>query len=886
MPKQPVEQSLSTNLPVLSEKDATRKQLNHFRYSVTFLALVASVASLALASYVLFVGTQIKSLRQTDILSLTALDAASALRRITVDSPSFGAVGLCDLDSEENRDTLNNFYLRNVSTKLPTGIAILGINHLYANLRNSALIADQIHHPLILGWLKEDFVEAANLKSSLVIKLHQARNSIYENIYKTLTKSIGERDSSLVSLHVNLGVLKNSSMSSQIKASAAVSRDYVNKDGLYKSDINMPVPNLAPISFVGLEGKNMLIDPTQFVACPLTRGQVSDVPAPSAVLIEAVYQKKQKGKENIIVKKTACVALGGKQSQTPSSALLIAFPHGMPDLFHSINEIIFYKNWQNRSAWRQATNGEVPGPGSLKVMGGGKLSSLTPGDALALIIYHWIRILPTDIDVQKSQELLTFKFTDLKQKENPAAEAVAKATDGTKVRAHNLLDTESPPINSCLAKDGAGRALAALDKAIPGGRGQWSISQIFGESASGPDVNPQPVPPSALPLFVDASGNCNLVGCNGFQEPLIKDFFGAVYETNLSSLESLSTAQLLQARYLTEQRQIQQQMAIEREELNSIEHRLKFLGEEIYSANPRVAIENARQSELLRKRFILMKSTIARGEQSLTRLGRLIELSEVAIENGRNVADATYELTAHLFTMCKEGLSRLALPGEHYLVGKKIIFTPMTKVLADTDLADAADVRRGQEGQPKEISPWLKKNLTILKELELGLAQSDPTYNAMLCRLMSIEKSKVPMRFMQPLTVVFSSDSLLASSSIRPHAYANYPFVNSGIPNGQLFYYCQQAVKTGAHPGVYWSALARDVIAVKDRNIAGLPLLANEKNWCNQKGEANGLCPGLACEFQLRTPLPELESVSLGSFIRNSSRHLVPQLPPVPAEML
>jgi hypothetical protein len=889
MQEQQADRSEITKVTPVSENSATRKHLNHFRYSVTFLALVASVASLALAGYVLFVGNQINNLRQTDMLSIAALNAASTLRRITVESPSFGAVGLCDLDAEDNRGSLNNPYFRSSDAKLLAGVEIMGINHLYATLRNSALIADRINHPLIKTWVAEDFIEVSNLKSSLVSKTYQARSSIYENIYKTLTKSIIERDTSLVSLHINFGGLIDSLGSSQIKAPSSTNPDYVDKDGRYKSGIAIPVPNFAPITFIGLAGKIMLVSPTQFIARPIAPGQFAGASAPSAVLIEAVYRTKQKGRESTLVKKTACAALGGKQSSTSSSALLVSFPQGMPELFHSINEIMFYKKWQGESAWRQAINGDVPGSGSLRALNDGKLSRLTPGDAMALLVYHWFRLLPTDIELQKCEEMLSFNLTDLKLKDGASVGSSTKVIDSIKARAHNLPDVESPPINSCLAKDSIGRTAALLDKAIPGGRGQWSISQLFSKIEVAPAINPQPVPPSALPLFVDASGNCNLVGCSGFQESLIKDFFSAVYETNLSSFESLSTAQLLLAKYNSEQRQIQQQMAIEREELSSIEHRLKLLGEETASATPlkiSVALENERQSELLKGRFKLMKMAIMQAQQSLTRLNRLIELSLIAIENAGKAANATYELTAHLFTMCKEGLSRLASPQEHYLIGKKFLFTPVARAVCDSDFTDAAKVRHGEEDLLKNISPWLKKNLTVLKELELGLAQSDPTYNAMIRRVMSIDKVKTAKSCMQPETIVFYSDSLITGNSFCPHAYPNYPFFNSVIPNGQLFYYCQQAVKTGANPSVSWSALARDVVGFRSRGVSGMPLKANDKNWCNQKGDFAGLCPGLACEFQLRTPIPELDNISLGSYIRNSSKHLVPQLPPVPAEML
>ncbi len=892
MQELPTDQSQSTNLTAVSENSRTRRNLHQFRYSVTFLALVASAASLALTAYVLFVGNKINNLRQTDTLSLAALNAASTLRRITVESPSFGPVGLCDLDSEENTSTLNNLYSHNGGARLAAGSPVTGINHLYGSLRVSALLADKVHHPIITAHIAEDFNQLEKLESALLIRIYQTREAIYQNAYKTLTKSAAERDTSLISLQISLGGLKESLGDSQVKAPLLTSPIYVNSDGQYKSGIAVPVPNLKPITFHSLASKVVLVDPSQFLACPLVPAQPNDATklyAPSAVLIEAIYEIKQKGKVITTVKKAACAALGCKQTPASPTALLVTFPHGMPDLFHSLNDIMFYKKWQRQSAWRQAISGDVPGSGSLVPVVDAKLPMMTPGDAMALIIYHWFRQLPTDVDLQKCQNLLSYNLSDLKPVQDAAADSSLTPLDMTKMHAHSLPDMESLPINSCLAKDSSGRASALLDKAIPGGKGQWSISQIFNKANSDSTVNPQPVPPSALPLFVDERGNCNLVGCDGFEESLIREFFNALYETNLSSFESLSTAQLLMGKFSSEKQQVQQKMAIEREELNSMEHRLKLLGEEVFSpesSKNSQLDEKVRQSELLKGQFRSMKTTIAQAEQSLARLNRLIELSSIAIENSTRTANATYELTAHLFSMCKDGFSRLSSLGNHYVIGKKFLFTPVTRAVCESDFIDAAKVWYGQAGKIGNISPWLNKNLTVLKELELGLAQTDPTYKAMVCKLMSIQKLKSSLRSMQPLTIVFNSDSLVTGSSCRPYIYPNYPFVNSVIPSGQLFYYCQQAVQTGANPSVSWSVLVRDVVAFKFKGVSGLPLKATEADWCKQKGQAAGVCPGLACEFQVRTPLPELDGLSLGSYIRNSSKHLVPQLPPVPAEML
>lgn len=887
-----IDLSESTTVRAVSESSRTHKNLNQFSYSVTFLSLVAMAAGLVLAGYVLFVGNRINSSRQIDRLSIAALDAVSTLKRVTVESPSFGDIGLCDLESEDSKDASDRLYSQNGNAKSALAFPVMGINHLHAQLRLLALLAEKIRHPLISAHLTEDFNEAAKLESALLTKVYQTKRTIYENAYKTLTKSRTERAVRLESLQISFGCLKEPLGDSQIKAPPSTDSVYVNKEGQYRAGIVIPSSSFPPITFNWLASRTVLVDPAQFIAYPLACGHKNPtavLSAPSAVLIEAVYQIKHKGKELQKIKKAACAALGCKQTPTSPEALLVTFPQGMPEVFHSLNEIMFYKHWNKESIWCRAANGDVPGSGSLTSLMDAKLPAMTPGDAMALIIYHWFKLVPTDIDLRRCQDLLSCNLIDLKRFQDTLAASSLDISDATGSNGRGgLKDMESPLVNSCLLRDSSGRAAALLDKATPGGRGQWAISQIFNKTDCTSTINPAPVPPSALPLFVDATGNCNLVGCVGFEEPLIEQFFNSVYETNLCSFETLSTAQLLREKFYAELQQTQQKMVIAREELNSIEHRLRALNDKATLAptaqRGQLAVQ-IRQSELFTERSNLNQG-LTQAEHGLARLNHLIQLSSIAIENATKTADETYELTAHLFSMCREGLIKLPSSKEHYVIGKKFLFTPLSTAVSELDFIEADRARHGPEARLAKISPWFKKDLALMKELDLGLAQNDPIYKAMLGKVMSIQNLENSQRSMQPVTFVFNSHSLVHGNSSSPATYSDYPFVNTVIPSGQLFYYCQQAVTTGANPKVSWSVLARDVVAFKLKGVSGQPIKANDLNWCHQRGEAGAVCPGLACEFQLRAPLPQLDSVSLGSYIRNRAHHLVPQLPPVPAEML
>jgi hypothetical protein len=892
MQELPDNENTTISLVTALEIKTPKKKFHRFRHSVTFLALVAAAASIALASYIVFVGKSIINSRQTDTLATAALNAASTLTKITVESPCFGHVGLCDLNAEDNGASMANLSLNTDNHILTSTVPVMSINRLYGTLRLSALIADKIRHPFMVSLLARDLMQANRLQKALLLKIYQTKQSIYLNTLESLKRALIERDTTLADLQISLGFSTESFGSSQINAPPSTNSAYVTKDGRYKAGMAIPVPNFEPIIFSTLGDKTKLVKPLHFIALVPTEEQLrgqGEFPAPTAVQIEAIYKIARHKEAPKWVKKTACVALGFKQSQPPSAALLLTFPHGMPNLFHNIHDLMFFKKWQNQNRWRQATGGDVPGSGSLLAAVSEQLPIMSPGNVMVMLIYHWFKLLPTDVDPQRCASLLSCNFTESKTLPSQGADSLKKQTATSPTRTYASSQTESPPINSYLAKDSNERVDELLDRATPGSRGQWSISQIFKKTEPAASVDLQPTPPSALPLFVDEAGNCNLVGCHGFQEDLIRQFFTSVYETNLFAFESLSIAQLLRARYCREQEQIRREIAIEREELNSIEHRLKLSGDTIISSAKLSTDDeksNARQMELLHRQSGLIKIKLNNGEQSVKQLDRLIDLTLIACENANRVADATYELTAHLFTMSKDGLSQLNLPEKHYIVGKKFFFDPVDRPVSESDFIEAASVRHGQEAKLKNLSPWLIKNMSVLKDLDSALAQSEPSFKEMIGKSMSTKNINEAAGAMLPTTIVFNSDCLLPGRLIKPYACQSYPFANSGIPNGQLFYYCQNALETGNNPHVLWSVLARDVVAVKGRNIFGHPLRANETDWCNQKGQLSGMCPGLACEFQVRSPLPDLSNFAIGSYIRNSSEHLVPQVPPVPAETI
>jgi hypothetical protein len=140
--------------------------------------------------------------------------------------------------------------------------------------------------------------------------------------------------------------------------------------------------------------------------------------------------------------------------------------------------------------------------------------------------------------------------------------------------------------------------------------------------------------------------------------------------------------------------------------------------------------------------------------------------------------------------------------------------------------------------------------------------------------------------------VVLDSRSITKTATDQPvcHAYRQYAFSNISIPSGQLLYYCQNATQSGDATKVSWSMILRDLVASRstasDISSTGNPIASQEREWCAEPG--HGPCPGLACELQVRCPLPVLTTFGgEDSYLKDPSRMTeIPQIPPVPADML
>jgi len=112
---------------------------------------------------------------------------------------------------------------------------------------------------------------------------------------------------------------------------------------------------------------------------------------------------------------------------------------------------------------------------------------------------------------------------------------------------------------------------------------------------------------------------------------------------------------------------------------------------------------------------------------------------------------------------------------------------------------------------------------------------------------------------------------------------SDYPFAGLALPQGHAFFYSRAATTTGDNRDVEWSAVIRDAVFQRDRQL----LHSLDAHWGNRTTPPIDESPGLALEFQLRRPLPRLEDMPDGANITDPAYHRqVPQIPPMPGEMM
>jgi hypothetical protein len=793
--------------------------------------------------------------KQADAVDNAALLAAHELSQVTVDHSSFGQVGLCDLPADRFS---------------PTGVRqgrVISLGSLYETLRIDSEIAKKLGQKSMLSMAEHDTSLAHKVETELAQRLRQAvevdtaptsvpqstgsnseqDNTVYRDVYRAISSDREAQAATSVELKIYLGRGTN------------------------------------PI-FTREETR--LVSTADFV-------RTDSGAAPYLVLVEAHYEGHAKGSSQPQrYVKRACALIGAPTVEAPPSAFIINFPQGIPPQFASAHDILFNKQWTSKGDWQQAVGSRVPGKGSLAPPLDPVMPSMQPGDAMAVGLYHWLRSAGSAIDPDLAVELIHSKW-DLNSLSNTADRKDLDMTDSA--------EQTSTIVNSCLARDTGAREYSIMNQTGPSSVGQIALSRAFAvfDQSTQPNAGPA-YPPTALPLFVDAQGKCNLAGRKGFNTALIKSFLYDIHDTNIAATTSLAMAKQFLNQSSNALSQTEQRIIIERQELASVTSRLARMTDEASKRRKPVSDSGAEADDpkrimiLAQDRTEALRAQIANDEQQRANLRDTHNRATQAIYNATKAASATYELCEHAFKSCRDGIYQIDTAHRAYLIGKKFVFVAHNEPLCENDFFAAtqdaaANKNKSEDEEPK--SPWFSRNMEIMAPVDAFIGNHAEDAKAEGKSLKALLQEKPVEQIFHQGMIVLDSRSITRTATTTPacHGYKQYAFSNIAIPSGQLLYYCQNAIESGDSPKVSWSMLLRDLVATRsnasDIGATGNPIPSEERSWCNES--EHGPCPGLACELQLRCPLPVLNDFSEDTYLKEPGINTqVPQIPPVPADML
>ena len=386
------------------------------------------------------------------------------------------------------------------------------------------------------------------------------------------------------------------------------------------------------------------------------------------MLIEAEYERHGKADQREKLP-SACALISAPDVEPPPSAFAITFPYGIPPQFRSAHDILTYKNWNSNGDWQQAVGSDVPGKGSLAPPLGAVMPSMSPGDAIAAALYHWLKSAGPSVEAERAVQLISSVWN------------IDQLRTGARHDEIESLDLwQQQQVNSCLARDTGSREYSIMNQTAPGTTGQAGLSRAFSIfDQVNAAANHNNFPPSALPLVVDENGRCNLSGRKGFDQKLVKDFLLALHDTNIAAIASRAVAKQVVDATTASLFQLEQKIIIEKQELSSISSRMLLFRDNKQTA-PKGAEEKTRERsvDLAQQRIATLNSIIAADEGQKVRYQHVNRLASLANAIGTKVADSTFELGSHAFDLCKDGIYRVDSPAKGFLIGKKYLFNPST----------------------------------------------------------------------------------------------------------------------------------------------------------------------------------------------------------------
>ncbi|HEY9793051.1 MAG TPA: hypothetical protein V6D22_21795 [Candidatus Obscuribacterales bacterium] len=724
--------------------------------------------------------------------------------------------------------------------EVPGRVGTISLNSLYGTLRLDHLIARQLNLPYVDRLVSEDVQRVRGIEHKLRQALSHAavttfdeanssrRDSLYEMVQDMLAR--GQNGNNLIALRIKLGTTAPCLFTSLVPYAGDAGGPRA-ANGQYKAGAVIEIGDNQWAQLYQQATEPRLCDEHYF---QMTTSQVT----PSMVLIEAVYNSGGAG-DSVGVTRTlsACAVVGSPPAASPDTVFMVSFPQGDPDKFHSLLSVLKCDAAVS-GEWQRAVQESVPGKGYLEAC---ELADMTPSMAAQQCFYHWLRSQATQPSVSQVVAAANYVWSEVSSK--------ASADAGT-------AQTESVP-NSALTKDTGARLFAYLNQSAAGGSGQPALHNAF----SGLPLTSY-FPPSALPLEIDSHGACHLAGCAGFDDKLVQDFLSAVYRTNWAAVESASIARAVSDRMPQAFQEMEQQIFTNTEELNSLSSRLG-------QAAGAGKTGNEKELARLRRTQSELTLTVNNLKSKLEDYRRVKRRAQKLLMNAEYTQKVTYDLTAGMKDFARDGLFRAANP-DGFLLRNNIVFCPKTTPASEDDLYAA-------DSKVDDPSSWISDHFNVMQSTASGTMVGG--------KLLSAAASLRSHSVAKPAFVIFDSRQLSAAGSAAPVVTDASPFAGSGLDAGQSVYYACDAVVTGQQPKVGWSVLARDLLSARTQ-IIELPSASAQK-W-RAADEFASVCPNLSAEIQVRSPVPLIPNLPVGSSLSNpqSGHEHVLQIPPMPASML
>jgi len=900
--------ALSREAKVGGGKIATTMTSRVDWYNLLMLFISTVAISGMVSLYVLFVAWFNLKNTDSDPLERAAMAAASDLLKINIGSQNFGTLGIADFVNSDNGSQ---------SAVEDADSSVRSFNTVASLIRTSLFLAQHYRLDPLGERAAGDLEDLEHLQKELHSRFLAAIKSdgsgkIYEHVKRILSSSTrgGEH---LDSLRIKLGFARKQLLISTVFAEA-------NDDPSYT--VRGRLKTLTPLAVPLTKSQIILHQQSDQIAIVNSGDFEEDTKSaalPTTLLIEADFATKNDHRGLVTSHRKVCVIAGAsvKKQTTDLSrqdrqdgCLAITFPQGKPSYFSSLESILLYDQWQGKGEWQQAVQGTVPGSGQLAPSAAPVLKDMNPSESLSIAIYHWLRQLSHPVTPLQLSRVLKQSWL-IPPSPKSSTKEVATISDKEEQIADTLIEDNaaSLQVNSGLLKDSDARTFALLYQNKTGEAGQKALFQCF-------QALPNRFAPSTLPVVVDSEGRANLPGRQGFDQNLAFELLDSIYRSNVAAQDTLATGKLIQSSALRSYRSNREKLFLAQTDLDSLSNRL------------RLSIDK-KERESLSKEIDLRKNRIAYEQNEQKTQLKAISLAQVALNNSSVAAAQSFACGSKLFQLARGGINRInnlqtsAGGGENkktkkaYLLGKRYIFCPLTESLKEEDIfSEAAKAFNSGSTKIEQLqSPWLNQKTNIFGPIKSFTDLPDTKFMVENRSLSDLKAETTPVFKAEPAVIVFTPHQLDDSAKADPLYFRIYPFKGLAIPENQLIYYCQNAYRSMILPQaragvVAWSVLARDFVFKRGSSSShqklGLPLQTTMTGWCKRalnlsdtdgqvsdNGDKNdsAFCPGLAAEWQLRSPVmllnnSEVESLKGTTLSDPESGQRVLQIPPVSPDLM